>query len=76
MPTPGSPETENLPPFQLYKLDEDPVESKNLLDAYPEVVEELSELLKSYIENGRSTAGPRMPYVNSENWPGLTWMLE
>jgi arylsulfatase A-like enzyme len=75
-PKPGSPAEENLPPYQLYKLDEDPAESRNLIEDYPEMVEELVELMKSYIENGRSTAGPRMPYVRNENWPGLTWMQE
>ena len=75
-PLPGSPDIANLPPYQLYDLESDPGERKNLLEDYPEVTEELRNLLKNYIENGRSTAGPRMDYVSSENWPGLTWIQE
>lgn len=75
-PRPDSPGIEELPSYQLYKLDTDAGETENLLEQHPDVVEELSELLKQYIENGRSTPGPRQANVASENWPGLTWMVE
>jgi len=54
-PKPGSPEEANLPPFQLYDLESDIGETRNLYDEYPEEVEELKQLLESYIRNGRST---------------------
>ena len=75
-PKPQSPGIEALPPYQLYNLDKDVEESENLMELYPEVVEELSGLLKEYIENGRSTPGPKQENIASENWPGLRWMEE
>ena len=60
----------------LYSSDNDPGETENLLDSYPEVVEELSALLKQSIENGRSTVGPKQANVASDIWPGLRWMEE
>jgi hypothetical protein len=58
MPVPGSPEEAGLPPIQLYDLDSDVGETRNLVNEYPEVSSELMQLLKSYIENGRSTPYP------------------
>ncbi|MCK4879775.1 MAG: arylsulfatase [Bacteroidales bacterium] len=75
-PRPESPGIDKLPPFQLYNLDQDIGETGNLLEQYPEVVEELTTLLKQYIQNGRSTPGPRLDNVPSESWPGLNWMAE
>ena len=75
-PRPKAPGIEALPPYQLYNLDKDVGETTNLIEIYPEVVEELSGLLKQYIENGRSTNGPRQANVPSAYWPGLNWMAE
>ena len=75
-PMPGSAEIGLLPPYQLYNLDKDPGERENLAELYPEVVEELSDLLKAYIRNGRSTARPKQANVPSAKWPGLSWMEE
>jgi arylsulfatase A len=75
-PLPGSGLAATLPPFQLYNLRSDPGERENLLEQYPEVVEELTALLQQYIENGRSTPGPRQDYITTGNWPGLSWMQE
>jgi arylsulfatase A-like enzyme len=75
-PKPGTPDIEGLPPFQLYNLDQDTGETNNLVEDHPEIVEELSSLLRSYIEKGRSTPGPTMENVASDNWPGLSWMEE
>jgi hypothetical protein len=74
--SPNSPGIEDLPSFQLYNLEKDPGETTNLMEENPEVVEELSLLLKSYIENGRSTPGPEQENTPAENWPGLSWMEE
>ncbi|MFI3279240.1 MAG: hypothetical protein SNG49_03305 [Rikenellaceae bacterium] len=46
-----------MPPFQLYNLNDDPAESVNLAAQYPEMVEELLELLRKQIGDGRSTPG-------------------
>jgi arylsulfatase A-like enzyme len=55
-PRPGK-EEEGLPPVQLYNMKEDPSEKINLQAEHPEIVKELTELLKKYIEEGRSTPG-------------------
>jgi hypothetical protein len=75
-PRPGSEEIDGLPPFQLYNLDQDIGETKNLAEDFPDVVVELSGLLRTYVEKGRSTPGPDMENVVSDNWPGLSWMAE
>lgn len=75
-PKPNAPEITSLPPYQLYNLDLDFGETENLVEQHPEIVIELSELLKQYIENGRSNPGPVQANVHSENWPGIKWMSE
>ncbi len=47
------------PAGQLYDLSEDPSETTNLYLDYPELVNDLSELLERYMKAGRST---RLPY--------------
>ena len=47
----------NGPPVQLYDMEEDIGEQNNLQAQYPEVVSEMTQLLESYVENGRSTLG-------------------
>jgi len=47
----------NAPRGQLYNLDEDPGELRNLFTAKPETVKKLLSLLKSDIDRGRSTKG-------------------
>ena len=75
-PLPDSPEAGKLPPYQLYNLETDTGETDNLLNQYPEVVTELTDLLKQYIVNGRSTPGPVQENVVTEVWPGLSWMTD
>ena len=55
-PRPGK-EEEGLPLVQLFNLKQDPSEEVNLHAEHPEIVIELTELLKKYIEEGRSTSG-------------------
>jgi len=45
----------DAPPAQLYDLDADPSQKENLYNAYPEVVQELSSLLKTYSSQIKST---------------------
>ncbi len=47
----------DLPSLQLYNLEKDIDESKNLVSEYPEVVDRLTGLMEQYIEEGRSTPG-------------------
>lgn len=53
----ANPSKDSLPKFQLYNLDNDTGEKKNVVQEYPEEAAKLKELLEGYIANGRSTAG-------------------
>lgn len=48
-----------LPPLQLYDMAVDPSEKQNLQAAQPARVRQLTALMQRYIDDGRSTAGPR-----------------
>jgi arylsulfatase A len=65
-PKPGN-EEKGLPPVQLYNMKDDPGETTNLQDKYPDSVKELTALLKKYIEEGRSTPG--LPQKNDGKYP-------
>ncbi|MDR1271162.1 MAG: arylsulfatase [Planctomycetaceae bacterium] len=58
-PRPGSPESKNLPPVQLFDLSKDIDEKHNLAVENPEQVETLKKRLEIIVQNGRSTKGPR-----------------
>jgi arylsulfatase A len=55
-PRPGSPEERGLPPVQLYDLERDPKETRNLSAAHPDVVARLRGLLTAYTESGRTAS--------------------
>ncbi len=73
-PKPGTEESEGLPPVQLYDLDADIGERKNVYSSHPDVVEELKTLLTRYVRQGRSTPGKPQENHGIE-WPQLWWML-
>jgi arylsulfatase A-like enzyme len=73
-PRPGE-ECEGLPPIQLYDLDADIGERRNVQGEHPEVVEELRELLTRYVADGRSTPGERQENAGGAEWAQLWWML-
>ncbi len=54
---------QGLPAVQLYDMETDPAEEKNLQVEHPEVVKRLTELLERYVAEGRSTPG--MPQKNT-----------
>ena len=58
-PRPGRADFSEMPPIQLYDLENDPGEENNLQAEHPGKVEELKSLLASYIAEGRSTPGAR-----------------
>lgn len=60
-PRPGSAEAQQLPPMQLYNLEDDLGEQHNLVDRHPDKVQELVALLERIVDNGRSTPGPPQP---------------
>ncbi len=48
----------DLPPVQLFNLQTDEAEQTNLALQHPDIVQELGDLMQSYIDLGRSTPGP------------------
>ena len=56
----------SLPSVQLYDLEADPSETKNLVNENPEQAEELANHLRELIAKGRSTQGPKQ---SNEGWP-------
>jgi arylsulfatase A-like enzyme len=56
-PKPGSAAEKDLPAEQLFDLQADPGESKNLAAEKPDAVRELTALLEEQVRNGRSTPG-------------------
>ncbi|MBW3599103.1 MAG: arylsulfatase [Planctomycetes bacterium] len=58
-PRPGSKQAKELPPVQLYHLEDDLGEQNNLQNREPEKVQELTSLLEKLVADGRSTPGPK-----------------
>jgi hypothetical protein len=60
-----------MPPLQLFHLIDDPGERQNVGDANPDVVTRLTKLLEQFVEDGRSTPGPRQRNaVEVDIWKG------
>jgi hypothetical protein len=64
-PTQVNPKEE---PGQLYNMVADIGETTNLYVKHPEIVVELAALLKKYVEDGRSTPGPKQKNDVPVNW--------
>ena len=62
-----------LPKMQLYNLQTDPGEQKNLVNFNPQKVKELKQLLNKYIKDGRSTPGMKQQN-DTGKWKQLWWM--
>ncbi len=81
-PRPGTPAAAALPRVQLYDIRRDAGETNNLAATHPEVVARLSALLKTYVDNGRSTPGAaqtnttpvRLPPVASASKPNVLFI--
>lgn len=56
-PRPGQQDTTQLPLIQLYDLESDPMEQRNLQGEHPEVVARLTALMTKLAADGRSTPG-------------------
>jgi arylsulfatase A-like enzyme len=74
-PAPGE-ETDNMPSFQLYDLEEDIGEKENIIKQHPIVAERLKKILAGHIKLGRSTPG--MPQKNNGEaiWDTIRWLEE
>jgi len=60
-------------PYELYDLEIDNGETKNLYFAHPEIVKELEAEISGIIRSGRSTPGKAQEFVK-ENWEQINWM--
>jgi arylsulfatase A-like enzyme len=56
-PRPGQQDTSTLPLVQLYDLESDIAEARNVQGQNPEVVARLTALMEKYVKEGRSTPG-------------------
>ena len=73
-PQEGPAAKRNLPPVQLYDLESDPKETRNLQAQKPELVKQLTADLRALVEAGRSTPGPRQKNHGGRLWwRGLPW---
>jgi arylsulfatase A-like enzyme len=57
-PRPGKDDVTGLPPVQLFNLETDVGETKNVQAEHPEIVTRMVKLLEQYVADGRSTPGP------------------
>ena len=56
-PRPGQQDTSHLPLIQLFDLEADIAEERNVQGEHPEIVARLTRLMEKYASDGRSTAG-------------------
>lgn len=56
-PRPGTQEAKGLPSVQLYQLEDDLGERRNLAEQNPDKVRELTALIEQVVDQGRSTPG-------------------
>lgn len=73
-PTPNSEVVKELPPVQLYNLEEDIEEMNNLQNEYPEIIEQHRTELSKIVNEGRSTSGTPQPNNGEKVWKQLHWM--
>lgn len=60
-------------PYELYNMEDDPEETKNLYFENPQIVEDLVQKFIKIIKNGRSTPGVPQDYIK-DHWKQLSWM--
>ncbi len=72
-PKPGR-ECLGFPPVQLYDLEADIGERKNVSKEYPDIVKKLTSLLTKYVKKGRSTPGASQENEGGNEWEQLRWM--
>lgn len=73
-PAPGKDDTSNLPYFQLYDLENNIGETKNVICEHEDVYLELRELLKKRVLDGRSTPGAIQENEGQHIWDTVKWI--
>jgi len=66
----------DMPEYQLYNLETDIGEKKNIIENQDEIVEELKQELAYIIHNGRSTKGEPQKNTGDKFWPAIAWTKE
>ncbi len=74
-PRPGE-EAPNAPKFQLYDLDADISEKKNVIVEHPDIAEHMRAILKEHVLRGRSTPGPEQKNNGERIWKTVRWLDE
>ncbi len=64
----------NEPTVELYDLDTDIGEMRDLAADRPDIVERLRDQIDRIVSKGRSTPGPVVTNDGPAHWRGLTWM--
>ncbi len=64
------------PAIQLYDMEADVGERRNVCARHPKVVDALTDLLTRYVRDGRSTPGTPQPNTGPVYWPQLRWLSE
>ena len=65
--------------MQLYNIKTDPAETQNVYAGNMDVVRDMTNLMISYIKNGRSTPGIPQKNDGPENWGSQlieTWLAD
>lgn len=70
------PDTEDLPPIQLYDMEADISETTNVYREHPDTVADLTALLTKYVFSGRSTPGPAQKNTGPKVWEQVNWINE
>jgi len=60
-------------PYELYDLESDLGETRNVAAEHPDVVRGLEREMTRIVRTGRSTAGPDSRNDGAPWWPGITW---
>lgn len=69
---------ESLPKFQLYNMEGDVTERRNLIEHEKEIADELRSLLIRYIRDGRSTPGAPQKNTGARQdyWEEIAWIRQ
>lgn len=74
-PKPGE-ETEDMPRWQLYDMQEDVEEQKNIIEEQPAIAQKLREKLLEIVRMGRSTPGVPQKNDGVEVWGAVNWIKD
>ena len=67
-----------LPSMQLFNLKEDPSEKKNIISnkRYKKDVDKMTQMIKKYVEEGRSTPGKRSANDTGNSWKQIEIFMQ